>query len=574
MLSELRLSAIGVIAQACLELGPGFTAITGETGAGKTMVVTGLSLLLGERADSRLIRTGASQARVEGRLTVASSAETADLDELGAMVEDGELLVVRQVTPKRSAAFIGGAQIPVSRLSSVTGTYVTIHGQSEQQRLGSADHQRDVLDTYAGPQTQELVGKYRHLYRRRSASMAELSRLRGEARERARQRDFLSFGLAEIEKVAPQPHEDEELAQETRKLQAVDDLRVAASEATMALAGDDDAPDLSSAYTLISSAHRVMDRVANRDPEAATLAGRLAETEYLVADIIADLSSYVTGLDVDPRRLEWVGQRRAALQQLTRKYGDSINDVLAWSQQAAASISELDNSDERITALERAVAAADARLQQWGADITRLRNKAATELSDRVHAELAALAMPHARLHFEISPLADPGPHGCDNVVLMFAANPGATAAPLAKVASGGELSRVRLALEVVLAEGQPEHTFVFDEVDAGVGGAVALEIGRRLARLADHAQVIVVTHLAQVAAYADAHFVVSKSTDGQVTSSDIRRVDGLAREEELARLMAGTVSQKALAHARDLLAHAVAERSGRRVHLAAEQTG
>ncbi len=557
MLTELRIADLGVIAEAMLEPGPGFTAVTGETGAGKTMVVTGLSLLLGGRADSGLVRHGATRCVVEGVWTVDEAA-TDELTELGAETDDGELLVSRQVGRTRSRALLGGVAVPLGRAADVVTRWATIHGQSEQIRLGTADRQREVLDRYAGADHASLLVRHGEAHAERRQAAAELAELTGAARERARELDLLTFGLGEIAGVDPQPGEDVALAAEAQRLQAVDELRLAAHTAGVALSGDpeawDDAPNV---LGLLAVARKSLDAVASDDPELGPLAGRLAEASVLAADVAADLASYADRLEADPARLEWIAERRSALQQLLRKYGASVTEVLQWAADAAARSGVLAASDDRIAALEERIAVLDGELGRTSAAITAGRAAAASELAGRVRAELAALAMPHARIEFELAP-APIGPHGADQVTLMFTANPGSSPAPLARAVSGGELSRVRLALEVVLASGASGQTFVFDEVDAGVGGAVALEIGRRLARLAEHAQVIVVTHLAQVAAFADDHFVVAKASDGQVTTSGITRVDGAARLDELARMMAGLEgSANAHAHAAELLSAA-----------------
>ncbi|MFT4295979.1 MAG: DNA repair protein RecN [Micropruina sp.] len=554
MLTELRISDLGVIAEAVLEPGPGFTAVTGETGAGKTMVVTGLSLLLGGRADSGLVRHGASRCVVEGCWTV-DEATASELADLGAETDDGELLVSRQIGRTRSRALLGGAAVPLGKAADVVTRWATIHGQSEQVRLGSADRQREVLDRYAGADHAALLARHAEAYAERRRTASELAELIGAARERARELDLLNFGLNEIEQVDPQPGEDVELLAEAQRLQAIDELRLAAHTAGVALSGDpeswDDAPTV---LGLLAAARKSIDAAVGDDPALAPLAGRLAEASALAADVASELAAYADRLEADPARLEWIGERRAALQQLTRKYGATVAEVLQWAADAAVRVGSLAASDDRIAELEQRIAVLDAELDATSAAITEGRRRAGAELAKRVRAELAALAMPHARIEFDLTPAAI-GPYGADQVTLMFTANPGSSPAPLAKAASGGELSRVRLALEVVLAAGATGQTFVFDEVDAGVGGAVALEIGRRLARLAEHAQVIVVTHLAQVAAFAESHFVVAKASDGQVTTSGISRVDGAARLDELARMMAGLEgSANAHAHAAELL--------------------
>jgi len=554
MLTELRITDLGVIAEAVLEPGPGFTAVTGETGAGKTMVVTGLSLLLGARADPALVRHGATRCMVEGAWQVDGDTSD-DLADLGAMVEDGEVLVVRQISSARSRALLGGVAVPVAKVAEVVNRWATIHGQSEQVRLGSTERQREVLDRFAGPEHALVVQRHADTFVRRRRIAAELTQLTEAAQERARELDLLRYGLDEIARVDPQPLEDLALAAEAQRLQSVDDLRLAAHTAAVALSGDSDSwTDEASAMHLLGAARKSIDAAVADDQGLEPVAARLAEASALVNDAAADLASYLDRLEADPNRLERIAERRAALQQLLRKYGSSVAEVLAWAQRAEERTEGLAATDERINELHRQVQNLDAELNSTAGQISDNRVAAAGELSLLVQAELTQLAMPHALLRFDISP-APLGPHGHDDVAILFTANAGAAPAPLAKAASGGELSRVRLALEVVLAAGAGGQTFVFDEVDAGVGGAVALEIGRRLARLAEHAQVIVVTHLAQVAAFADRHFVVAKATDGQVTTSGIVAVEGPERLDELARMMAGLESSaNAHAHAAELL--------------------
>jgi DNA repair protein RecN (Recombination protein N) len=558
MLTELRIARLGVIDDATVELGPGFTAVTGETGAGKTMVVSGLGLLTGGKAESRLIRHGADRALVEGRLA-ADDELAAAVDAAGGTVEEGEVLLSRVLMPSRSRALLGGAQVTAPGLADAVGERITIHGQSEQIRLGSAERQREVLDAFGGAPLAALLTDYRTRWAQQRAWSAEHHQLTVDARARARELALLEFGLGEVEKVDPQPGEDDALLAEQRRLQSVDDLRLGARAAITALAGDDESyADDPTALGLVGAARKALASIAADDEAAAALARRVDEAAFLLSDAAGDLASYVAGLDADPARLEWIAERLAALQGLTRKYGTTIDEVLAWSQRAAADVGRLTGSDERITELEGLLAAGRAELEALAGRITALRTASATELAALVEAELAALAMPNARLAFDVTPLEDLGPHGVDAVALLFSANPGSAPAPLAKVASGGELSRVRLALEVVLASGAEGHTFVFDEVDAGVGGTVALEIGRRLARLAEHAQVIVVTHLAQVAAFADRHYVVHKADDGQVTTSGVREVAADERVDELARMMAGLDgTDAARAHATELLSEA-----------------
>ncbi|MDO5067226.1 MAG: DNA repair protein RecN [Propionibacteriaceae bacterium] len=557
MLNELRLTSIGVVADACLQLGPGLNALTGETGAGKTMLVAGLGLLLGARADASLVRSGEDRAVVQGRWEV-DSATGQLVEELGgALDDDVELVSVRQVTAQgRSRAVIGGASVPVSAAASLLGELATIHGQSEQVRLSSPERQREILDHYARP---EALERYRRNHAEHRRMAEELTRLEAEALERVRELDMLRHGLDEIASVDPQPGEDEALATEATRLADADQLKVLALQVQTALSGSEEDFELPSAVALIGSARKTLRSLADQDHTAKELSARLDDLGYVIDDLAQDIASYTADLVSDPVRLAAVADRRGELSQLTRRYGDSIDEVLAWAEQARSRLEELEGADERIDELRTRVAELDRVLEEDAAAITADRVAASKRLAEAAHAELQALALKHARLEFTVTPAAR-GPHGADRVELMFTANPGSTPGPLGKVASGGELSRVRLALEVVLAGGTPGHTFVFDEVDAGVGGAVGLEIGRRLKQLARTSQVIVVTHLAQVAAFADQHFVIAKSSQGQVTTSDVTPLQEGERAAELARMMSGTVDSKAaIKHATELLELAAA---------------
>lgn len=576
MLEEIRISSLGVIDSSTLELGAGLTVITGETGAGKTMIVTALGLLLGGRADSGAVRAGAKQARIEGVVDTRSLPDfAAAVDEAGGEVEDGRVVLARTVAAEgRSRAFAGGASVPVATLADLAEPLVAVHGQSDQHRLLQPRAQREALDRFGGEPLARLLAAYSAIHDRLSTCEAELAEVTATARERVREADLLRFGLGEIEAVDPQPGEDAALAAEEARLGFADTLRTAAEQAREALSSETvGAPD---ALSAAAEARRALDGVRQHDPEAGELADRLTELTYLLSDLAADVASYATRIDTDPLRLASVSERRAALTALTRKYGETIDEVLAWSAQAATRLLDLDGTDERIEQLRAERADLRGQLASAAAALSAARREAATRLATEVTAELGLLAMPHARLSVEVRQqelaAAEPdttvrqplevdgrwlryGPSGVDEVELLLAANTGAEPRPLAKGASGGELSRVMLALEVALAGTSPVPTFVFDEVDAGVGGAAAVEVGRRLAQLARSAQVLVVTHLPQVAAYADRHVLVEKSSDGTVTSSGLSVLDDAGRERELARMLAGlTDSDTARAHARELL--------------------
>ena len=572
MIEEIRISSLGVIDDSVLELGPGLTVITGETGAGKTMIVTALGLLLGGRADSGAVRRGAKAARVEGVVVTDALPEFARaVDEAGGEVEDGRVVLARTVAEGRSRAFAGGASVPVTRLAELAEPLVAVHGQSDQHRLLRARAQREALDRFGGLAIAGLLEDYRELHRRLMETERELVEVTATQRERAREADLLRFGLAEIEAVAPQPGEDATLAAEESRLGFADTLRTAAEQAREALSSDDGAPD---ALAATSAARGLLDGVRAHDTEAGELADRLAEITYLLSDVAADVASYSSRLETDPTRLAAVSERRAALTALTRKYGDSIDDVLAWATQAATRLVDLDGTDERIERLGAERTGLRADLAAAATKLSVERRRAADRLAEQVTDELSLLAMPHARLSVVVDQVEALdglqvggrelrfGTSGIDQVELLLAANTGSDPRPLDKGASGGELSRVMLAIEVALAGTSPVPTFVFDEVDAGVGGAAAVEVGRRLAQLARSAQVLVVTHLPQVAAYADRHVVVEKSSDGTVTSSGLTLLDDAGRERELSRMLAGlSDSDTAIAHARELLEVARAAR-------------
>ncbi|WP_122817359.1 DNA repair protein RecN [Nocardioides pantholopis] len=575
MLEEIRITSLGVIDSSTIELGPGLTVITGETGAGKTMIVTALGLLLGGRADSGAVRSGARGARVEGVVDTRSlPAFAAAVEDAGGLAEDDRVVLARNVSAEgRSRAFAGGAAVPVSTLASLAEPLVAVHGQSDQHRLLQPRAQRDALDRFAGGDVAALAATYATAFERLTATERELAEVIATARDRAREADLLRFGLGEIEAVSPEPGEDATLAAEESRLGFADTLRTAAEQAREALSSEHGDPD---ALAATSAARTALDGVRDHDPEAGELADRLAEVTYLLSDVAADVASYATRIDTDPARLATVSERRAALTALTRKYGASVDEVLAWAETSARRLLELDGTDERIDALRAQRQELRADLARAGLALSKARSAAAQRLADAVTEELTLLAMPHARLSIEVRQLevaapADPdapgaplqagrrwlrfAPSGLDEVEFLLAANTGSDPRPLGKGASGGELSRVMLAVEVALAGTSPVPTFVFDEVDAGVGGTAAVEVGRRLARLALGAQVLVVTHLPQVAAYADRHVVVEKSSDGTVTSSGLSVLSEEQRVAELSRMLAGlTGSDTALAHARELL--------------------
>ncbi|MFI1291147.1 DNA repair protein RecN [Streptomyces sp. NPDC020792] len=578
VLEEMRIRSLGVIDDAVVELSPGFTAVTGETGAGKTMVVTSLGLLLGGRADPALVRIGAGKAVVEGRVTVPADASAAvRAEEAGAELDDGALLISRTVSAEgRSRAHLGGRSVPVGLLAELADELVAVHGQTDQQGLLKLTRQRQALDRYAGDAVAVPLAKYAEAYRRLRVVRAELDEITTRARERAQEADMLRYGLDEIAGVEPRAGEDTELAEEAERLGHAEALSAAATAAHAALAGDPEDPEGIDAATLVAGAQRALEAVRSHDPALAALADRIGEIGILLGDVAGELAGYADDLDADPLRLAAVEERRAALGALTRKYGEyekGVAAVLAWAERSAARLTELDGDDERIGELTAERDALRIELGGLAQALTDARTEAAERFAAAVTAELASLAMPHARVSFDIRQTEDPegvevggrtvacGPTGADEVELLLAPHPGAPPRPIAKGASGGELSRVMLAVEVVFAGTDPVPTYLFDEVDAGVGGKAAVEIGRRLARLAKSAQVVVVTHLPQVAAFADRQLLVEKTNDGSVTRSGVKVLEGEDRVRELSRMLAGQEdSQTARAHAEELLAAARAD--------------
>ncbi|HEX5334209.1 MAG TPA: DNA repair protein RecN [Cellulomonas sp.] len=573
MLEEIRIENLGVIGRAHVTLGPGLTVLTGETGAGKTMVLTGLNLLLGGKADPATVRSGATSAAVEGRVMVpGDSPVLARASEAGAQLDDdGGLVIVRTVGaatadgPGRSRAHLGGRSVPQGVLAELADDLVTVHGQADQARLRSPSRQREALDAFAGGAHALVLAEYREAWSRRQVVLAELATLTDRAQDRAREAELLRLGIAEVERVDPQPGEDIVLGAEIERLSYAEDLRTAASGAHAALVGDDgsDVPEALAASAAVEQARRMLEQAGAHDVSLAALATRVAEAGYLLADAAIELSGYLQDLAADPARLEAAQRRRAELTSLTRSYGADVTAVLAWADASGRRLLELDGGDERLAALADERDALTARIADAGARVSRARAEAAEVLGSTVSAELTGLAMAGAQLRVEVEPADAPGPHGLDRVEMLLVPHAGAPARPLGKGASGGELSRVMLAIEVALATapGGGDHrpgTFVFDEVDAGVGGKAAVEVGRRLAMLALDSQVLVVTHLAQVAAFADRHLVVTKSQAGGVdvvTESDVRAVVGPDRVRELARMLSGQEdSEAARTHAAELL--------------------
>jgi len=560
VIEEISIRNLGVIGEARLPLGPGFTALTGETGAGKTMVVTALGLLLGERGDSAAVRSGSTQALVEGRWDVDPDGPVAErVRDAGGDLDGGELILGRSVSQEgRSRASVGGRSAPIGVLNEIGQQLVVVHGQSDQVRLRSATAQREALDRFAGNSLSVLLDEYQAVYRRWQSNQGELDVLVAERDRRSREADDLRVAMEEIEAAAPRRGEDVELTERADRLANLEDLRLAAALAHDMLSAElsDEARDV---VGLLTSARRQLERVADHDPALGPIAESIAEASFTISEISGQLSSYLGNLDADGgRELEAVNERRAELNALVRKYGPSLDETIDYLDSGSSRLLELDNDSTRIESLRADVEVDRDNLVALAERLSQVRRDFAIRLSERVTGELAALAMANAEVIVTVEDRPDYSLTGKDQVAILLKPHSGAEPRPLGRGASGGELSRVMLAIEVVIAGSDPVPTFIFDEVDAGVGGASAIEIGRRLAKLSATAQVIVVTHLAQVAAFATNHLRVSKDSDGAVTASSVEQLEGDARISEMARLLSGLPdSESGLAHARELIATA-----------------
>ena len=555
MIEQIRIRDLGVISEATLDLGPGLTVLTGETGAGKTMVLNALGLLLGSRSDASSIRKGQDQAFVEGRWLLPKAAADRIIAS-GIEIEQDELILSRSVsTEGRSRATVSGRSVPVGILSEIGEQLVVVHGQSDQIRLKSTAAQREALDQFAGADLASLLIEYAEVFSSWKQISARLENLTQESSSRAREADEIRSAVEELTKLDPKPGEDQELAELAEKLTHLEELRIAASNAHEELSSEsfDDSRD---AITSIGKARRALEQVSAHDPELEKLAEQLKEIGFSLNETAANISGYIAGLDSDgAAELERVQSRRAELTSAMRKYGPTLEEVISYLANSGTRLLDLDSSDEAIEKLVSEKKALGEKAQELAEKISSTRTKAAAELSSAVTAELAALAMTGASLEVQVSKLSELSAHGFDQVALLLSAYPGAEARPIGKGASGGELSRIMLAIEVVLAKSELAPTFIFDEVDAGVGGAAATEVGKRLAMLAKNAQVIVVTHLPQVAAFASRHLRVLKSQTASFTATDVVKLEGEAVVEELARMLSGlSESETGKSHAKELL--------------------
>jgi DNA repair protein RecN (Recombination protein N) len=555
MIKEIYIRDLGVIREARLSFSSGLNVLTGETGAGKTMVLTALALLLGGRADSSAIRAGSNALLVEGRWFPVSDDIVARVADAGSALDEGDLLVNRSVsTEGKSRAAVGGVSIPVGLLAELGEQLVVVHGQADQLRLKTPAAQREALDSFAS--LDELLSRYGSNFHSWHAAKKNLNEVLTNKEANAREVATLIEDLKAIEAVSPREGEDIELRDLAARMANLEALRSAAATAHEALSSDSDQLDV---QMLLATARRSLDSQRAVDTALEAIAEKLQEATFQVSEVAIQLSSYAASLEADSElSFDQVQRRLSELNALIRRFGPSLDDVFAHSTFASGRVLELDDSEERIDSLRQQVEVEKKAAEDLANQLTARRIESAKSLAAEVNLELAGLAMAGAELVVEVSQAEDLGPFGRDQVSILLRSYAAAEPRPIAKSASGGELSRIMLAIEVVLAKGSTTPTFIFDEVDAGVGGAAAIEVGRRLARLSKQAQVIVITHLAQVAAFADNHQRVLKTQNGDITESDVASLSGADREAELARMLSGlSDSTSARQHAAELMSMA-----------------
>jgi DNA repair protein RecN (Recombination protein N) len=546
VLLELHIAGLGVIEDVSLELPPGLSVLTGETGAGKTMVTEGLALVLGRRGRAGMVRSGAERAGLEARFDAPQVSGAAE------WAEDGELVLARTVSADgRSSARAGGQLTPLSTLAELGEELVEIHGQHHSQRLSSHGAQLAFLDRFCGPDHLAVLDRYQALHRDLRDARARLGSLDDQAREREREKDLLAHQVREIEGAGLTPGEAAELEGEAARLGHAERLRELAGAALHSLSADGGGADA------IRGAAVALDEAAAIDPGAGGLAGRLASVSAEAADVSASVRAYVEAVEMDPARLEAVRERLAAIRSLERKYGEGEEAVLSFLAGARDRLEAVERSGEEraelIAAVERLEAEASTLAGRLGAG----RRKAAPRLAAALQAELEELGMEGATVDVRLEAEDGLGPDGRERAALMFSGGAGQEPQAIHRVASGGELSRMMLACRTVLADLDDVPTLVFDEVDAGIGGRAGVAVGRRLARLARRRQVLVVTHLPQIACFADRHFRVSKESG----AARVEPLEGADRVAELSRMLSGLPTDEAATHAEQLLAEAAREK-------------
>ena len=567
-LEEISIRNLGIIDQSTLELGSGLNVLTGETGAGKTMILTALALVLGGKSDSALVRTGSERLTASAQFSLPTV--TADLREIadssGSDISEGSLILTRTVNSDgKSKAVAGGTTVPAAILANFADQLVEIHGQAANHQIVKPARQRELLDRYAGANFSVALKSYQEVFASYNDLKARIKAALDSASKRDREIGDLEEFLQSWQKLKAVRGEYSDITNQIARLSSVEDLRSASAGATEAVSDE-----ASGALTALGAARRFLDIAKGKDAKLDEISASIAEGFYLIDDAARELNSYLAALEADPAKLDSLNSRKAEINAFLKRYGSSIaadEDLALLSARAKGAkeaIADLNGGEDRIKELQAQLSAIKKDLVASAKVLTEFRTSASLSLSKAVTSEIAALAMPHTVFSIAIASSdysgalkeSDFTSLGCDEIAMQIQGHVGAPLIALGKGASGGEMSRIMLALEVVLAEVHPVGTYIFDEVDAGVGGKAAIEVGRRLAVLAKHTQVIVVTHLPQVAAWADTHFVVKKSSDGSISQSDVTKLADKARVEEIARMLAGLEgSASAQEHAAELLA-------------------
>ena len=567
-LEEISIRNLGIIDQSTLEFGNGLNVLTGETGAGKTMILTALSLVLGGKSDSDLVRNGTERliASAQFSLPKMTTALAEIAESSGADISEGSLVLTRTVNSDgKSKAVAGGTTVPAATLANFADNLVEIHGQAANHQIVKPARQRELLDRFAGPDFQSALGAYQERFIAYNDLKARIKAAQDSANKRDREVAELEEFLSAWIKLKAVRGEYGDLSNNIARLSSVEDLRAASSGASSALSDEG-----AGALTALGAARRFLETAKGKDSKLDEISAALAEGFYLIDDAAREIASYLTALEADPRALDVLQGRKAEINAFLKKYGSALEadeDLVQLAQRAKGAkeaIADLNGGEDRIRQLQAELSDLKIGLLKSAKGLTELRISAGSKLSQLVTSEINALAMPHTKFSISITTPdyagalkeSDFTSLGCDEVLMQIQGHTDAPLIALGKGASGGEMSRIMLALEVVLAQTHPVGTYIFDEVDAGVGGKAAIEVGRRLAALAKHTQVIVVTHLPQVAAWADTHFVVKKSGDGSVSQSGVAKLDDKSRVEEIARMLAGLEgSASAQEHAAELLA-------------------
>lgn len=563
-LDEIHLKNVGVITQANLEFAKGLTVLTGETGAGKTMVLTALNLVLGGKSESSLVRSGEDRLTASALFTIPKK-KIARFENLGIEVEDGSLSISRSVTTEgKSKAVASGVSVSASVLSDASDYLVEIHGQSSGLNIAKGSKQRELLDRYAGSSFETMLTSYQDHLNTYQNVKSRITELKKNAASREESLAQLKLFNDSFLKLKPLPDELGAIDDEISRLSSVEELRIAVTQAMQALESED-----SGVINALATAKKSLDAIKSKDSKVEKFSDDFNEAFFVLADVVPELTSYLESLEADPERLDFLQERKSAINSFIKKWSNEgtadqgLRDVIQKHSTISSSLEDLTGGEQRIAELEKELSVCKKNLVASAIEMTKERTNAAQKLSSNVSNEMHALSMPHTNLVIEVtSPNYESGlkegdftTFGCDSVSMYLQTHKDGPLVSLAKGASGGEMSRVMLALEVVLAASNPVGTYVFDEVDAGVGGAAAIEVGRRLHALSKDAQVIVVTHLPQVAAWGDQHYVVQKSSDGTVVSSGVISVQGDERVSEIARMLAGLQdSSSAKEHAAELL--------------------